>query len=261
MGANSKIEWTDATVNFWFGCTKLTAACDHCYAEGWAKRSGMVEWGPGKPRRKSVSAVKMALKLDREAAAAGERRKVFCNSLSDFFDAEVDPTWRAEAWDTIQRTPNLDWLILTKRHHVAVNNLPERPMPNVRIGFTVENEKTAAMRLPDLATIATAGWKTFISYEPALGLVDWGKWFAENPGLFQWLICGGESGGHARPMNPEWARWARDTCKVSEVPFFMKQMGGKRKPFPPIPADLLIKEWPGLSVIRPNETPAEGTDQ
>jgi protein gp37 len=234
MGKDSRIEWTDHTVNFWFGCTKLTAACDFCYAEGWAKRSGMVEWGPGVPRRKSVSAVKMALKLDREAAAAGERRYVFCNSLSDFFDGEVDPAWRAEAWDTQRRTPNLDWLILTKRHHIAVNNLPERPMPNVRIGFTVENGKTAAMRLPDLATVAMAGWKTFISYEPALGLVDWGKWFEEYPGLFQWLICGEESGHHRRPLDENWPRAGRDACQAWGVPFFYKQriIGGKKVGLP-----------------------------
>lgn len=251
MGEKSKIEWTDATVNFWFGCTKVSAACDHCYAEKWAKRSGMVEWGHGKPRRESVSAVKLAYKLDHDSAMAGVGRlRVFTNSLSDFFDAEIPAEFRTTAWNTIRRTPNLEWLLLTKRPHFAINNLPERPLENVRIGVTVEDEKMALARMPHLAGIAAAGWRTFVSYEPALGPVDWTSWL-DSVG---WLICGGESGPHARPMDLAWARSARDACKAAGVPFFFKQTGGKRKPFPAIPDDLMVREWPA-SPQRTEEKP------
>ena len=65
--------------------------------------------------------------------------------------------------------------------------------------------------------------------------------------VIDWVICGGESGPGARPMNPDWARSLRDQCKAGSAAFFMKQMGGKRKPFPPIPDDLMIREFPPVS--------------
>jgi protein gp37 len=78
----------------------------------------------------------------------------------------------------------------------------------------------------------------FVSYEPALGAI--------SPDLtgIHWVICGGESGPGARPMHPDWARSLRDQCNAAGVAFFMKQMGGARKPFEPIPDDLMIREHP-----------------
>src|SRR3546814_6694770 len=94
MGENSAIEWTDHSLSFWFGCTNVSPACDHCYAEAMSKRFGWAEWGHGRQRVKSKSAIEAAFRLDRKAAKAGRRAKVFANHLSDLVDAEVDDAWR-----------------------------------------------------------------------------------------------------------------------------------------------------------------------
>jgi protein gp37 len=229
MGATTKISWCDATFNPWTGCTKVTAECDHCYAEGWAKRSGLVQWGHGNPRRRTSAANwRQPVKWNREAEAACQRRRVFCASLADWADAEVDPAWRADLFDLIRATPMLDWLLLTKRHALARRLLPAEPLPNVRVGMTVGDKSTALLRLPRLAQLGQGGWKTFVSYEPALGPVDWGA-YLDPEGIFggclHWIICGGESGPKARPMHPDWARALRDQCVAAGVPFFFKQWG------------------------------------
>lgn len=255
MGANTKIEWCDHTVNFWFGCTKTSPACDFCYAETWAKRSGIVRWGHGKARRQSVSAVTAALKLDKAAAAAGRRDTVFSNSLSDVFDHEVPAAFRDEMFATIAVTPNLEWLLLTKRHALARRYLPQVVMPNVRIGMTVESEEWARMRLPRLVRLALDGWKTFVSYEPALGPVDWWPWLDPeglSGGCIQWIIAGGESGPRARYTDAVWFRSTRDACRRAGVPFFQKQMTKKA----PIPGDLMVREFP--AALRHAQPPPSG---
>lgn len=126
MGERTGIEWCDATVNFWIGCTKVSAACDHCYAEALAARFGLATWGHGAPRVRTRSAVATAFKLDRKAAKRGVRLKVFSNSMSDFFDAEVPDEWRDEAMAVMALTPNLDWLVLTKRPKVMRGYMAER---------------------------------------------------------------------------------------------------------------------------------------
>jgi len=119
MGETTKIAWTDATINFWQGCTKVSAACDHCYAEAIASRFKTAEWGFNKPRaERLVKAAREALKLERRAVRQGRRIKVFSNSMSDFFDNEVPDEWRDAAMAVIALTPHLDWLVLTKRPKV-----------------------------------------------------------------------------------------------------------------------------------------------
>src|SRR3546814_12466320 len=94
MGENSAIEWTDHSLSFWFGCTNVSPACDHCYAEAMSKRFGWAEWGHGRQRVKSKSAIEAAFRLDRKAAKAGRSAKVFADHLADRFDAAVDGAWR-----------------------------------------------------------------------------------------------------------------------------------------------------------------------
>ncbi|MFD1244870.1 DUF5131 family protein [Paralysiella testudinis] len=82
MSANTKIEWADHTFNPWLGCTKISPACDHCYAESWAKRSGLVKWGVHEPRRRtSVHNWQQPLRWQRQAQQQGIRYRVFCASL------------------------------------------------------------------------------------------------------------------------------------------------------------------------------------
>lgn len=249
MAENSKIEWTDHTFNPWTGCTKVSPACDHCYAEGWAKRSGHVEWGPhGNRRRTSESNWKQPLKWNREAEAAGVRRKVFCASLADVFDnhKSILPTWRTDLWNLIRMTPWLDWQLLTKRPQNIARYLPEdwgNGWPNVWLGTTVENQEEADRRIPHLLAVPAA--LRFLSCEPMLGLIDllrlqpknatWldclngrehiGTATVSTESKIDWVIVGGESGHGARPMHPDWARSLRDQCAAAGTPFFFKQWG------------------------------------
>jgi protein gp37 len=116
MGENSAISWTHHTFNPWVGCSKISPACEHCYAESWAKRAGFPGlWSDGERRRTSAANWAAPLKWNRMAAEAGTRARVFCASLADVFDNVVPEGWRADLFRVIRQTPNLDWLLLTKR--------------------------------------------------------------------------------------------------------------------------------------------------
>lgn len=247
MGADSRIEWTDHTFNPWTGCQKVSPACDHCYAEGWAKRSGLVSWGPHASRRRTSPANwRQPLKWDREAAEAGVRKRVFCASLADVFDnhGSITSGWHGDLWALIHRTPNLDWLLLTKRPQNIAKMLPEsygmpewgEGWPNVWLGTTVENQQEADRRILHLLTVPAI--IHFLSCEPLLGPVDLGlgEWVSLFSGRFDdpptpqidWVIAGGESGPERRPSDPDWFRSLRDQCGTAGVAFLFKQWGGLR---------------------------------
>lgn len=258
MSENSNIEWTDSTFNPWEGCQKVGPGCDHCYAETRNARFAggqAVNWGPGAPRRRT-SPANWRKPLAWNAAHIeffvkhGRRQRVFCASLADVFDNEVDPTWRADLFNLIKQTPHLDWLLLTKR----IGNVPEmmievartlfwmdalyeaRLPANVWLGATVTDQVEAERDIPKL--LATPARVKFLSMEPLLGPVDfyqvsntWHKrcytpW-SNGPILqgIDWIIVGGESGPGARPMHPDWARSLRDQCAAAGVPFLFKQHG------------------------------------
>lgn len=231
MGQNSKIEWCDHTFNPWIGCTRVSEGCVHCYAEAMMDgRYGRVKWGPkGIRSRTSPANWRQPRKWNREAEAAGQRASVFCASLADVFDdhPSIAPEWRAELWDLIAATPNLDWLLLTKRPENWAAFLPaaERcaPFLNVRLGVTIENQDALDRRAEYLTMADAFGWPTFVSYEPALGRVAWEPLL--ETGAVGWLISGGESGQGARPSHPDWHRAARDACARNGVPYLFKQWG------------------------------------
>lgn len=235
MAENTKIEWAKHTFNPWIGCTKVSPACDGCYAEEMmAIRYQRVRWGPGEDRvRTSPANWREPLKWNRQAAASGERPFVFCASLADVFDNEVDDLWRRDLMELIEATPNLVWLLLTKRiGNVRKMTDPmrgNRPLPpNAALGASLPNQEEWDRDLPKL--IATAidcgALFTFASVEPMLGPIN-------ARGLLPgWVIVGGESGRNARPMHPDWARSLRDQCVAADVPFLFKQWGEYR-PYDP----------------------------
>jgi protein gp37 len=223
MGKNSKIEWTNHTFNPWWGCTKVSAACKHCYAESWAKRVGQQVWGPKASRRFfSEQHWNGPITWDLEAAQSGVRRRVFCASMADVFERRADLNqWREKLWDLIEVTPNLDWLLLTKRPQQVESYVPWKTWPeNVWLGTTVEDQKTAELRLPYLASIPAA--VRFISAEPLLGPLNISGWLGTS---VNWVITGGESGPKARPSSPSWFKGLLAQCMESEVPFHFKQWG------------------------------------
>lgn len=250
MSANSKIEWTDHTFNPWIGCTKVSPACDHCYAEvSTPSRTLGVAWGPKAERRRTSPgnwALPRRWNAQAEAFQAqhARRQRVFCASLADVFDNEVPTEWRRELFGLIDATPNLDWLLLTKRigNAQAMAMAANWPFPwprNVWLGATICNQEEADRDIPKL--LAAPARVRFLSMEPLLGPVDLHR-VREGTGLtfdalsnkeginlqgqrVDWVIVGGESGPHARPMHPDWARSLRDQCQAAGVPFHFKQWG------------------------------------
>lgn len=264
--AETKIEWCDYTFNPWEGCTKVSEGCANCYAEARANRFGTVKWGPQGTRRiASESYWRQPLKWDREAAKAGERRRVFCASLADIFEDRpelVAP--RVRLFHLISETRNLDWLLLTKRPQNirrfhggsdVPRSWPENMPPNVWLGVSVENQAAADERIPIL--LHTPAAVRFLSVEPLLGPIDleaylWavgastaGPWrypsgrVERGGGMggqtvsgkpaheIDWVIIGGESGSYARPCSLAWIRSLVKQCREADVPAFVKQMGSR----------------------------------
>lgn len=248
MADQTGIEWAHHTHNPWIGCTNVSPACDHCYAEIWANRfyAGDGLWSGGNRHRTSQANRNKPFKWNREAKRDGVRRRVFCLSLGDFADNQVPEEWRDETWETIAQCPDLDWLILSKRPQNYRKMLPKAaavqlagrdwPWPWVWLGTTSENQEEADRRIPELLKVPAA--KHFISAEPLLGLLRLretpsadgeGDWLAsglsgERRGL-SLVIVGGESGPDARPMRPAWARSLRDQCAAAHISFHFKQWG------------------------------------
>lgn len=253
MAENSNIEWTHHTFNPWIGCQKVGPGCDHCYAEAWDARGLQrqeTRWGAHAARtRTSPSNWRKPLAWDKSAKTAGERHRVFCASLADVFDnhASILPEWRADLWALIRASPNLDWMLLTKRPGNIAKMLPPdwgNGYPNVWLGCTVVNQEEADRDVPKL--LAAPAAVRFLSMEPLLGPVNLTEialaWpdlrasvildvlrgtggFNGTPGKLDLVIVGGESGPGARPMHPDWARSLRDQCNAAGVAFHFKQWG------------------------------------
>ncbi|HYN54362.1 MAG TPA: phage Gp37/Gp68 family protein [Methylotenera sp.] len=252
MSENSKIEWTDHTFNPWEGCTKVGPGCDHCYAETRnARYAGgqSINWGAGAQRRRTSQSnwnkpVKWNKESDAFFAEHGHRQRVFCASLADVFDNEVNDAWRVDLFQLILATPNLDWLLLTKRIGNVATMAPRLWMrdgwpSNVWLGATVVNQMEADRDINKLLRIRAS--VRFLSIEPLLNAIDLSQyldliqyeenstWGRRNIGhlhdMVDWVIVGGESGAGARPMHPDWARSLRDQCVAANVPYLFKQWG------------------------------------
>ena len=220
----SKIAWTDNTFNPWIGCTRVSAGCEHCYAEAQNRlrtwNGGT--WGPGAPRKvTSDENWRKPLAWDKKAREEGKRTKVFCASLSDVFDHEAPIEARQRLWELIRQTPNLDWLILTKRPQNFKKYLPEdwgTGYLNVWLGVTCENRKQGFPRVDILRE--TPAKVRFLSCEPLLESVK----DANLTGI-DWVIVGGESGAGSREFDVEWGRELQARCLEEGVKFFVKQLG------------------------------------
>lgn len=267
------IEWTDRTWNPVTGCTKVSEGCRHCYAEVMAKRtfgrlyadvpSEHGEGGHFRTRRFTD----VHCHDDRLDAPLHWRKpsRVFVNSMSDLFHPDVPDEFIDRVFAVMALTPQHTYQVLTKRPermraymesrtrpesfhwrmHAILDNAESqtptpdvpKPLPNVWLGTSIEDQPTADKRIPEL--LATQAGVRFVSYEPALGPVDFerGGWSFLEPlrpppgnkrgwerGL-DWVIVGGESGPKARPCNVAWIRSSVEQCKAAGVPCFVKQLG------------------------------------
>jgi protein gp37 len=246
MGKETGISWTSHSFNPWWGCTKVSPGCDHCYAETLDARWGDPHWGKGVPRR--VFGDKHwaePLLWNIEASKAGVREMVFCASMADVMDDEAPEGQFERLLKLIDQTPNLIWQLLTKRPQRYERRIPLLDSrDNIWLGTSAENQENYDLRWPYLREAAIRRkLTTFISYEPALGPLT-----IKDHGMFpNWIICGGESGTDRRPMQQEWAENLMKECSDLGVPFFMKQMGARTPDAGSklIPAHLLIRQFPG----------------
>lgn len=172
MGDITEIGWTDHTFNAWWGCSKVSAGCDNCYAEAWDTRWGGDHWGAGKPRRiMKDSYWKKPLKWNRQAQQEGQRHRVFCSSMADVFDKEAPDGQRDRLWKLIRETPWLDWQLLTKRPQNIRKYLPAdwdypNNYTNIWLGITAENKEELYRRIGYLLSVAAT--VHFMSCEPLL---------------------------------------------------------------------------------------------
>jgi protein gp37 len=251
MSTATKIEWTrsddgtaGATWNPVTGCTKVSAGCDHCYAETFAERWRGI---PGHPFEQGFDVRLWPGRLE----VPLRRRKptrYFVNSMSDLWHDAVGVDFLARVFAVMALADRHTFQVLTKRpgrmHSVLASGQfwgqvrsalgdygPASPtaesavdaqrLPNLWLGVSVESQKWAAVRLDKLAA-TTAGAVRFASCEPLLGPLDLRPWLGSG---LDWVIAGGESGPRARPMHPAWVRSLRDQCEGARVPYFFKQRG------------------------------------
>lgn len=252
MAERSSIEWTDTTWNPVTGCTKVSPGCDHCYAEKFAER-----WR-GTPGHHFEDGFDVVLRPERLALPLRWRkpRPIFVNSMSDLFHNQVPDEFIARVFAVMAIASRHTFQVLTKRHgrmrsllsspsfghlvaeqgrahHIGCQQdwlaagamLSGRPLPNVWLGVSAEDQKRAKLRIP--ALLDTPAALRFVSAEPLLGPIDLDRadLDARVDGGIDWVIAGGESGPKARPMHPDWVRSLRDQCAVSGIPFFFKQWG------------------------------------
>lgn len=216
MAAKSSIEWTDATWNPVTGCTQVSPGCDHCYALTFAERFRGVPNHPyeqGFDLRLWPQRMELPLKWK-------QPKRIFVNSMSDLFHAEVPDDFIRGVFDTMVRADWHIYQILTKRPQRLARMAKDLPWPeHIWAGVSVESNDYA-WRADFLRRVPTA--VRFISAEPLIGPID-----ELNLDDIHWLITGGESGPRHRPCNKEWVREARDHCLAAEVAYFHKQWGGR----------------------------------
>ena len=218
MGANSHIEWTEATWNPITGCTKISAGCKNCYAERLAMRLQAMG------NHRYSSGFKLTLHHDAVDLPRSWKlgRKVFVNSMSDLFHEDVPLSFIHRLFKTMRECPQHIFQILTKRSARMRQIAPKIEWPaNVWMGVSVENA-TVLSRVDDLRQVPAT--VRFLSCEPLIGSLR-----GIDLKDIHWVIVGGESGPRARPMDVGWVHEIRRACRNHSVPFFFKQWGGVRK--------------------------------
>jgi protein gp37 len=250
---NSKIGWTHHSMNFWWGCHKVSEECRFCYIDPIMRRAGYEPFGG--PMSTSTKNWSNPERWDRQARLAGERRRVFTCSMSDFFHEGADQ-WRAEAWEIIRRCENLDWQILTKRPELAKTRLPRdwgSGYPNVWLGVTCGCAKYLS-RLDHLETIPAI--TKFVSAEPLLERVD----FRPYLGWLHWIITGCERAakGKRRIMDLDWVRDIDRQCRHANVPHYFKQAYVDERGVPceePLLDGRVVQEFPDPHGARKRRRP------
>ena len=259
----SKIEWTEKTWNPVRGCSRISEGCRFCYAERVAERwsgpnqpyEGLVRPGKNGAHPRWTGEVRLVEHILNEPKKWKKGQLVFVNSMSDLFHEKVPLDYIQRIFNVMDETPRHTYQILTKRAkrmaELAIplyESLPNSKWPtNVWMGVSIEEQRVVE-RADFLCKVPTP--VRFLSIEPLIGPI---------PDLnligIDWVIIGGESGPHARPMEPEWAIDIVQQCQRARIPCFMKQMGSawakrhspqawKGEDFQTFPHALRVREYP-----------------
>ena len=257
--AKTKIQWATDVWNPTVGCTKISAGCKYCYAERIFNRFH--------PDEKFSEVHCYQERLDQPLHWEKPRR-IFVDSMSDLFHEDIPNDFIAQVWLTMVCSPWHIFMILSKRPkrmlkiarhpYIGIFERDHNDLPNVWLGVSVEDQKTADERIPIL--LQTPAAVRFVSVEPMLGPLMIDTYLgdlpededgAPYPGKIDWVICGCESGPGARPMDLDWARNVRDQCQAAGVPFFLKQavINGKMVKMPELDGKIWA-EYPEIDENR-----------
>lgn len=241
--AKTKIEWATDVWNPTVGCTKVSEGCRNCYAERMFER-----FHPGQ----KFSEVQWFAERLEQPLHWKEPRRIFVDSMSDLFHVKIPHHFISQVFWIMEMAPLHTFMILTKRPkrmYEWIRDCYPTSLPNVWLGVSVEDQKTADERIPLL--LQTPAAVRFVSVEPMLGRIDLWKLATceetfgslyDHRGTYpfyqelgwpnksikihdgiDWVICGCETGPYRRPMELDWARSLRDQCQEAGVPFFLKQ--------------------------------------
>lgn len=210
----TKIEWTDKTWNPITGCTKKSTGCAHCYAEVMARRLKAM----GLDKYRNGFGLTLHYEDLEEPLQWKKSHNIFVCSMSDIFHENVPFEFVDQIMNTIAKTPQHRYQILTKRAERMAEYFKNRLIPrNVWLGVTVECKNTIS-RIDCLRHLGAS--VKFLSCEPLvedLGNIDLNG--------IDWVIVGGESGPKARPMQPEWVINIKQQVEIQGAAFFFKQWG------------------------------------
>lgn len=243
MPIKTKIEWADYISNpikarldgkRGHACEKISEGCAHCWASTFNVRLGTgLEYTANNMMRVEIDLDKaelMKMTMFKPKPKNGfkngrARAVVFPCDMTDLFGGWVGTGWIDAIVDAMVENDRVDWLVLTKRADRMMEYFVSRQRElkarsHIYLGVTVENQKRAEERVYELEGLNFLGWRTWVSFEPALEVVNWRGWEFINM-----MVCGGESGHGARVMPPNAARGARDYCAENDIPFFFKQWG------------------------------------
>lgn len=219
------IDYGGEAWNVVVGCSKKSEGCRDCWALRMAKRLK----GMGRPEYQMLvddhgnwSGKPLFLDYRLEEPLRWKKpRTVLVSFMGDLFHESLNPVYIHRVFEVMAQTPQHQYIVLTKRASNMEFTLARcKPLPNVLLGVSVENQKAADERRGFLELLAEWGWNTWASNEPALETINWRGWE-----FLKWLACGGESGTKARIMPPNAARSARDWCAANCVPYYFKQWG------------------------------------
>jgi protein gp37 len=287
MGYPTDIEWTDGTWNPIGGCSIKSPGCINCYAQLLAGTrltwhplyAGVTDTVKGKPvfnGRMTIAADDHAVwrwplkwrGAKRPRMGAGMPSLIFVGDMADLFHEDRDAAHidrvigvagacedkgHSHILQLLTKRPGRMAGYIASRGHKAWNArrlTTERwPANNMWLGFSAERQQEFDERWPHMRLLADAGWTIFVSIEPMIGPVTLPADFLAFGDRAQ-IIVGGESGSERRETNPDWMRALRDQCLAAGVPYFTKQMTGKRH----IPPDLMIRQFPAVSRAQPRRS-------